>query len=247
MPLNLILKSLDGVDEAVANLYTKQGDGTYMLDVEGAAPKDKLDEFRTNNIKLLKEIDSLKDKFGSIDLDQYQKLLDEHNQNRDKKLIEEGKIDELVEARVAEMKKATERQISDLTGERDGLASQLSVLVVDNQLQTEAVKAGVLDTALPDVLARGRNVFRVENGKAVPYNGDDVVYGKDGSTPMSMGEYLGNLAEDAPHLFKKSSGSGAGGGAGEGSGATIVSNGDVIDFGNNLDKVASGAVKVAAS
>jgi len=43
-----------------------------------------------------------------------------------------------------------------------------------------------------------------------------VLYGKDGSTPMPMNEWVLGLKKTAPHLFAGAAGSGAGGGRGHG-------------------------------
>jgi hypothetical protein len=85
----------------------------------------------------------------------------------------------------------------------------LSKLIIDTNVQTEAIKAGVRETAVEDVLLRARTIFRVVDGRAVPYNGDEIVYGKDGTTPQGIGEWLADQATKAPHLFKETKGGGA--------------------------------------
>ena len=47
-------------------LYAER-DGTWVLDVDGAVEKAKLDEFRSNNVALMKERDELKQRFEGIE------------------------------------------------------------------------------------------------------------------------------------------------------------------------------------
>ena len=60
MLLKFIVDTLEGVDQTVASLYEKQEDGKFRLNVEGAVPREKLDEFRNTNIELLKKVDAFK-------------------------------------------------------------------------------------------------------------------------------------------------------------------------------------------
>ena len=59
MALKFKFKSKDEVPAEHLSLYTER-DGAWLLDVEGAVEKTKLDEFRTSNVALLKERDELK-------------------------------------------------------------------------------------------------------------------------------------------------------------------------------------------
>ena len=47
------------------SLYV-EGDGGFVLDVEGAVDKTKLDEFRTNNIALSNQLSETKRRFEGI-------------------------------------------------------------------------------------------------------------------------------------------------------------------------------------
>jgi hypothetical protein len=57
-------------------------------------------------------------------------------------------------------------------------------------------------------------VFKVDaNGQLVAKDGDAIIYGADGATPMSPSEWVrGKLREQAPYFYKNSSGGGATGG-----------------------------------
>jgi DNA repair ATPase RecN len=60
MTLKFEVDTIEGLDELIAAEYSKDdASGKYFLNVDGAVHKRKLDEFRENNVKLLKEKDDL--------------------------------------------------------------------------------------------------------------------------------------------------------------------------------------------
>src|SRR5205085_577403 len=72
-------------------------------------------------------------------------------------------------------------------------------------------------TAIPDITARARSIFKLVNGVPTAFDSDGqtVRPGKDGITPMTLEEWVDTQVADAPHLFESNAGGGA---AGNGSG-----------------------------
>src|SRR5580693_1005314 len=99
MPLKTRVKSLEEVPEAVREFYTEQ-DGEFFLPVEGMVTKDKLDEFRTNNVELKKQLEALEEKFDGVDPDVFRELSTKAQKERDKKLIDSGKVEDMVNERL---------------------------------------------------------------------------------------------------------------------------------------------------
>jgi hypothetical protein len=212
MGLKFKIKALTDVEEAVRGLYRKEGDA-YVLDVDGAVDKERLDEFRNNNIELQKQIDKVKD----IDPAKYRELVELQNKLKEKQLIEAGKVDEVVNLRVAQMKESLEGQVNELTGKLTSANKTLEMLLLDNVVRQHAAKSGVMATAIDDVVLRAKTQFVMEDNRPVPKTPDGkVVYGKDGTTPMAVEDWVVGLKKSAPHLFAGSQGSGAGGGTGQG-------------------------------
>ena len=236
------VKSLDGIPEALQSLYAKQGDD-YVLEVEGMVGKDKLDEFRDNNISLQKRMDDLSKQFEGIDPAKARKLDEEARTAREDALKAAGKVDEIVAERVAAMKADHEKQMKALQDDRDSTRKHLEVEVIDNAIRAAAAKGSVRDTAIDDVLLRGRSVFRMVDGKAIPMEGEKPVFGKSGD-PMGIEEWVGGLATSAPHLFRESQGAGANKGQGKGVGAGQIARDDTAGFLANVDKIASGQMRV---
>ena len=206
MKLKFKLDTLDGLDAAIAGLYEQGADGAYYLSVDGAVDKSKLDEFRNNNVKLLKDLEKFKD----VDPAKYQELLDLSKKQQEKKLIDAGELDKVVEQRVGEMKSTYETQLKTLTEQNSVAQRQLESLLIDNAVRDAALKSGVQATAVDDVLLRAKATFQIKDGSAVPVDAQgNVVYGKDGTSPMSVVDWTSGLKKQAPHLFQGSQGGGA--------------------------------------
>ena len=243
------------IPEEDRSLYVER-DGAFVLDVEGVVSQDKLKEFRDNNIKLMKEREELQGKlakYGDVDPEKYQDALKKLQELDDKKMLDEGKIDELVNARTERLRtgydtqiKAFQRKVGDLEGTSKTLSDELAKERIDGRLREVAGLAGIRKTALTDLINRGRQVWRLVEGVPVAMQGEQMIYGKDPAKPISMDEWVKGLADEAPHLFEPSSGGGANnqGGNGAGRGPRVIARGDPLAFGNNLEDIASGKVIV---
>jgi len=220
MALKLVVENLEGLSEAVAALYKQGGDGKFHLQTEeDEGAKQKIAEFRENNIKLQKELEAMKKKFDGVDLDELQAMKKKLQAVDDKKLIEAGKIDELVNQKVERMKADYDEQIKQLKlaiDEREknltSTTQRLSEVLIDSEI-TKAVNAvGVVrKEAMQDILSRGRQTWRLEDNKPVPKEGDRLLYGKDGKEALTFTEWAQALVTTAPFLFESSGGGGAGG------------------------------------
>ena len=190
------------MNESVQEHYTKDGEN-YYLQANGMSPKSKVDEFRNSNIDLKKANET---QTATID-----------ELNGKLKIASEGsseeKVNQLVETalgkRTKAMKDDFDTNIGTMTKRAETAEGSLSSLLVNDAVSREAIAAGVQDTALTDVLTRANKVFKVVGGKATPYDGDEIIYGTDGTTPLTVKDWLAGQAVSAPHLFKPSEGGGA--------------------------------------
>jgi len=213
MALKFVLDIIDDLDEGIQKLYSKHSDGKYYLDVDGAVAKTKVDEFRDNNISLKQELEKMTDKFGNIDLEKYQELMDKAALDDGKKRITMEKVDDIVAERTTKMKEEHQNQVNALTNNNTTLSGQLDSLLIDGAVRNAAVEAKVRPGALEDVVLRAKTTFKVVDGKAVAHDDKgNVIYGKDGTNPLNPTEWLGGLKTSADHLFEQSKGGGAGGG-----------------------------------
>jgi hypothetical protein len=241
MALKFKFKSKDEVPAEHLSLYTER-DGAWVLDVEGAVEKAKLDEFRNNNLALSKERDELKQRFDGIDPDEARALLGDKQKAEEEKLLrgngtpdtsaaekaekdkaaERERIEKVIEGRVKGIKADLEKQVGTLTAERDALNGRLTAIQIDQGVITVATKRGLRPTAIADITARARTVFKLVNGAPAAFEADgkSVRYGKDGLTAMTLEEWVDTQVSEAPHLFESNAGGGAAGNAsGGGAGA----------------------------
>jgi hypothetical protein len=248
MALKFKFKSKDEIPADHLPLYAER-DGGLVLDVEGAVDKAKLDEFRTTNAALLKERDELKQRFEGIDPEEVRQLKEAHQQAEEDRLLgrtkgssahasadgaketeedkerklqaERERIEKVIEGRVKSIKGDLEKQVNQLTTERDTLNTRLAAIQIDQGVITVATKRGLRPTAMADITSRARTVFRLVNGVPTAFDSDgkSVRYGRDGLTPMSIDEWVDGQVAEAPHLFEANSGGGSGGNSNSAGGA----------------------------
>jgi hypothetical protein len=210
MALKFKFKSKDEIPAEQQALYVER-DGAWMLDVDGAADKAKLDEFRANNIALSNQLAEQKKRFEGIDPEQVRKLAEEKQRLEEAQQLRSGEVDKVVENRLKTAKTEWDKQFSAVAGERDSLNARLTAIQIDQGVITTATKRGLRPTAIPDITARARSVFRLVDGapRAYESDGQTVRVGKDGITPMTLDEWVEQQVADAPHLFESNAGSGA--------------------------------------
>ena len=124
MPLKFKFKSKDEIPAEHLSLYVER-DGAFLLDVEGATDKARVDEFRNYNLALKRQLDELTQKYEGIDPDNVKSLLEEKRRLEDAKHLKEGEVDKLVESRTRSLKSDLEKQVSTLATERDALNARL--------------------------------------------------------------------------------------------------------------------------
>ena len=208
-------------------------DGAWVLDAEGVVEKAKADEMRNHNVELRKQIEDLTARFEGIDPEEVRRLVEEKRRLAEEKLrleeqqqIKAGEVEKVMESRVKGLKADWDKQLAAVTSERDSLTTRLTAIQIDQGVITAATKRGLRPTAIPDITARARSVFKLVNGvpRAFEADGTTVRYGKDGVTPMTLEEWVDAQTSDAPHLFESNAGGGAAGnpaGGGTGSNRSV--------------------------
>jgi len=248
--------------DALKEHYKEAGNDVdgYILDQDDSSFKDKLGEFRNNNIKLAQEREQLQkemEKFKGIDPEKYSEYQEKLRAIEEKQLLEAGDVEKLVESRTERMRsdyegriKKIEENLAKATADKTTVEGKLATVVIDSEVQQGVSAIGtVRQNAMKDVLARARSVFQLREGEVTPIGPDGtVLYGSDGKNPLSITEWCSSLAEEAPFLFEGSQGGGAGGDGsqghrGGGQQGTVLSN-DSQAISSNLEKIAKGEIKV---
>ncbi len=219
--LKAVLSSLEGLDEATAKLYTKESDSRFVLNVDGLVPSGKLDEFRTNNVELKKQLDEMKaqlEKFSGVDLAKYQEAMKAIENDQEKKLLKEGKIDEVFQLRTEKMRQTYEEQlkakdaaIAAAHKERDAAIESQNNYIVRSELTRVASdpEAGFQDDLAGLVAEQVSKEFRVKDGKVIRVDAKgNPVFGSNGD-PATIAEFLQEVVKTRPYLIRASNGSGA--------------------------------------
>lgn len=206
--IKFIYATQEEVPEALRSHYTEVN-GKWVLSCEGAVPTSRLDEFRDTNIKLKQDLEA----FKGIDPTEAKELIAKAEEIRASKAKTDEEVQKLIDERVAKMNEEHATAINELTGKLQTTEGQLSAKIIDSGLIEAGSQFGLRSTAHEDAIARGRSVFKLEDGKPVAINPEtgEKQYGADGQ-PLDPKGYMEQLAKSAPHLFDPSAGAGAKGG-----------------------------------
>jgi len=203
--------------DALKALYTKQADGSYLLDAEGVEDvsglKTALSTERQARAAAEKAARDEAAKYTGVDVEAYRKWLADGEANAETKLIKEGKFEEAIAKRTEKMRRDHESQIAALqadikkfTDQATSLQSQLGDTLINAAIAQTAPKTGIRSTAINDLTRRAKDVWKVEDGKLVPYKDGTIYYGKTGGKPIEVEEWIASLTSEAPHLFEPNRG-----------------------------------------
>lgn len=224
--------SLELVPEGLKE-FAKTDDATGKVQVNVVA-NAKLDEFRERNIQMAQKLEQLEpaveryknligdnpDEFG-VEL---QALRDVNKRVKDGELKTNDEIEAAIQDRVKAIREGYEdanktARTEALTYKQraEELARELDRTRIAGEVTTAVIApdSGVRPEALPDVLERAYRLFKVEEGRLVPKQGEATIFGANGADPMTPAEWLGKLKDQAPHYFKGNGGGGAAGGKDE--------------------------------
>jgi len=210
MALKKKYDSLKEIPAEDVRLYVER-DGAWHVDVDLKEEKARLDEMRNNNIALSKRVAEYEKRFEGIDPDEVRKLAEEKQRLEEAQQLKGGEVEKVYENRIKVMRADMEKQLSGKTEELSAANAQLTRIQIDQGVTNTASKRGLRLTAIPDITARARSVFRLEKGVPTAFesDGQTVRVGKDGMTPMTLDEWVEQQVADAPHLFESNAGGGA--------------------------------------
>ena len=202
-------------------------DGVLVLDVDTPlVERMRLDEMRETNIKQRVELEGLQRRFAGVDPEAVRKAQAEAQRLQEEAKLKDGKFEEVLKGRLEAAQAEAQKRLADLQAERDQFRMRIEANEIDAVVTAAAVKRGLVGTAMSDLQARARAVFRFEGRslKAVGADGKPLL-GKDGN-PLQPAGWVETLAAEAPHLFAGSAGAGAAGGASGGGSGSAGSNGN---------------------
>ncbi|WP_412481333.1 hypothetical protein [Pseudomonas asiatica] len=189
------------------------GEVQKFLDGEVSGLKSKNTELIGSNKAIKTELDKLKGQFDGLDIDAIKGLLAKAGQDEETKLIAEGKLDEVISRRTERLRTDLDKQVkaaNERADKAEAFAAKYNNKVLADSIRAAAIKAGALPEAAEDIILRARGAFKLsEDGEPIATNrSGEVVYGKDGKTPLSPLEWAESLRETATHLWPRAQGAG---------------------------------------
>lgn len=183
-----------------------------------AGLKKKNQDLIAQEKKLKERINSFED----VDPNEAREAIKEHRASKDRKLIDEGKIEELLNARTERMRqdqeaqlKAKDKILKEYEAQVGKLTSDLHNAVLGSAINYAATMAGIRPQATQLVEKMALDVWKVEENKPRAYDHSGPIMGKD-TKPITMKEWVESLRQEHAYLFKESHGGDAGGMGGSG-------------------------------
>lgn len=251
-------KKKEEIPEGQESLYAEKN-GIWVLQVEGMLPKSSIDEFRKNNITLQKQIDTMKtelEKFKDVDPEKYASALETLQLLEEKKLMDAGKMEEVVAQRTERMKKdydakleAATTQATEAQKKLGGVTGKLNTMILES-----AVVKGISSAASPkkgaivDIIGRAKSIFSVSDEGAIEAKKDDgtPLFNSE-SKPFTITDFAADLMKNAGYLFETSTGGDAHGNLNLSPGQSMVSKSQIDGKSvgtDTLKGLASGAIQV---
>jgi hypothetical protein len=182
-----------------------------------AAVNEQVAGLKAKNGELIgkeKELKANLAQFEGIDPEAVRTILKRFVDDEEAGLIKQGKLDEVLNKRTERMAADWDKKVKAETARADKLkakADKLAERAMAESIIKASQKAGALPEATEDIVLRAKGAGWTidDDGNVIAMNGDTVVFGKDGKTPLTPEEWAASLRENAPHLWPRAQGSGA--------------------------------------
>ncbi|MDH5559417.1 MAG: hypothetical protein OEY59_01020 [Deltaproteobacteria bacterium] len=217
--LKKILTTLDNLPEDLKGHY-KEEDGVFYLQVEDDPSREKISEFRQNNIELLKKIKDMEEHYGGIEPEEHQRMKQRLEEIKQGTLLSMEDAQKMVQGETERLKQESElenqilrQSLDQFRYQNESLEKDLARRVIDQEVGRALGRIGRLKPeVLGDVLDLGRGVFKLVNGRPVPLDEkEEVIIDPATSKPLSFERWALDLLREKPFLFEGSSGSGSSG------------------------------------
>lgn len=241
---------LDALPEGLRAAYVER-DGAYVLDAEGLVSaselrdaRDKINEFRTNNVDLLKKLEGYKD----IDVVEYQKLKDTASKLEKKGVKDPSELETLISQAVQAATAPLSQKLEAAEKAAAENAQRAQKARFKELVSEIATSAKAKTTGLRHILRDAEEVFDLVDDRLKPKDGqrhpDDPL--KD-LTPQAWVE---DLAKREPFFFEASAGGDAPAGNTSGvrpAAKRTLLNPTAEEMGANMDAIIKGEVAVVRS
>lgn len=168
----------------------------------------ELNKLKANNEQLIAEKRRMSEKMNSMEEGKKQ-LLDKMKTAEEKRLIEAGDFDSLVQMKSQQALQAKDDALRNTEKQLDELKRQNETMYIGSLARDAASQSGVRPEAAEEVQLIVRERFRLVDGKLIGFdiNGNELL--NDKGSQMSINEYIQSLAPTKSYLFSPTQGAGA--------------------------------------
>lgn len=170
--------------------------------------KDKNDELISERRKLSEKLKQ----FDGIDVEAFKNLQNRMQNDEEMKLIQEGKVDEVLNRRFEKIRleseakiKLAEESLTTASQERDFYKHRFESENINTALRQAAIAAGVTPEAIDDVVMRGSATFALEEGALIARSkSDNKIITDSKGKPLTVDSFVDSLRDKAPHYWRTS-------------------------------------------
>lgn len=172
-----------------------------------------------NRDQILREKRELAERYKDLDVEEYKKLKEEREKTHNKKLKDEGNIDELLQKQESVLRADYEskleeisKQLQDATRSTQEYQKRLHDKTISDVIRDEAIKAGVLPEAINDIVDKGIRKFTLsERGELESRTVEgDLSKDEDGFI-VTPARFIANLRKTNAYYWGSSHGAGLNG------------------------------------
>lgn len=199
------------VQEALSSaLEQEKSKFKETLDSEVAGLKNKIEEFKGEKVGLQEKLNQ----FAEVDMDEFNRIKEMLQDERKSKLLAEGNIEayaqEFALKENSELRTVFEEKENELTNQIDNLLNESNkykslyqTKTRDDMLSVHARKAGVTESAIPDVLLRASLVFNTitDDGKVEARDKDGAILKTSDDKILDINNWLIERKSDSAHWW----------------------------------------------
>lgn len=201
------------------------GDKAFTQKDIDASIEKAVGGLKTKNTELLTNVSKLTEQlklYGDIKPEKIKEMMDKFKAEGEAQLIKDGRIDELVEKRVSDIKSNFEEQMAEITAKlatSDEFGASISKKhndhVVKEGVMRRAIAAGVRKEAVDDIVMAAMQIFSAGEDGDPETRDEDGNLRKLGDKLFTADNWIESLRETRPHYWPDSTGAGAQGAKGD--------------------------------
>lgn len=182
---------------------------------------------KAKNTELLTEKKAIQDnlkQFEGYDPKKIKEASEFYEKNKDAEFLKDGTVEDLIEKKTSQLTSDFEAQINELSenlqnAQKHGMTYQqlFESKVIDDGIRAEALKSGMLPSAVDDAILRGRGIFSLDESKQIEArDADGKLAITEDKKVLNVKNWIEGLKKTSPHYWPQSKSANAyGGGSGD--------------------------------